>query len=51
VEIVEQRAPDGFMDLDAVISCAELEEISRSYKCTAGFEPEALNNRPSLGAG
>jgi hypothetical protein len=51
LEIVEQRAPDEFMDLDAVISRAELEEISRSYKCTAGVEPEALNNRPSLGAG
>jgi 5-methylphenazine-1-carboxylate 1-monooxygenase len=37
------------VDLDAVISRAELEEISRSYKRTAGFDPEILNNRPSLG--
>ena len=51
LEIVEQRAPDGFMDLDAVISRAELEEISHSYKRTAGFDPEILNNRPSLGVG
>jgi hypothetical protein len=49
IGIVEQRAPDGFVDLDAVISRAELEEISRSYKRTAGFDPEILNNRPSLG--
>jgi 5-methylphenazine-1-carboxylate 1-monooxygenase len=51
LEIVEQRAPDGFVDLDAVISSAELEEISRRYKRTAGFDPEVLNNRPSLGVG
>jgi hypothetical protein len=30
---------------------AELEEMSRSYKCTAGFDPEILNNRPSLVGG
>jgi 2-polyprenyl-6-methoxyphenol hydroxylase-like FAD-dependent oxidoreductase len=51
IGIVEQRAPDGFVDLDAVISRAELEEISRSYKRTAGFDPEVLNNRGSLGVG
>jgi hypothetical protein len=41
----------GFADLDAVISRAELEEISRSYKRTAGFEPQLLNHPPSLGVG
>jgi 2-polyprenyl-6-methoxyphenol hydroxylase-like FAD-dependent oxidoreductase len=51
IGIVEQRAPDGFVNLDAVISRAELEEIARSYKRTAGFDPEVLNNRPSLGVG
>jgi 2-polyprenyl-6-methoxyphenol hydroxylase-like FAD-dependent oxidoreductase len=51
LEIVEQRAPDGFVHLDAVISRAELEEIARSYKRTAGFDPEVLNTRPSLGVG
>jgi 2-polyprenyl-6-methoxyphenol hydroxylase-like FAD-dependent oxidoreductase len=51
LEIVEQRAPDGFVDLDAVISRAELEEIAHSYKRTAGFDPEVLNKRPSLGLG
>ena len=48
MELVEQRAPDGFTDLDEVISQRELEEISRSYKRTAGFDPETLNSRPSL---
>jgi 5-methylphenazine-1-carboxylate 1-monooxygenase len=49
--IVEQRAPDGFVEVDAVVSRAELEEISRSYKRAAGFDPDILNNRPSLGIG
>jgi 5-methylphenazine-1-carboxylate 1-monooxygenase len=49
--IVEQRAPEGFVELDAVVSRAELEEISRSYKRAAGFDPEVLNNRPSLSVG
>ena len=51
MELVEQRAPNGFTDLDAVISQRELEEISRSYKRTAGFDPDILNNRPSLSVG
>jgi hypothetical protein len=39
------------MPLDALISHSELEEISRRYKRTAGFDPEDLNARPSLGIG
>ena len=47
--IVEERAPDGFAHIDDVVSQEELEEISRTaYKRTAGFDPETLNNRPSL---
>jgi 2-polyprenyl-6-methoxyphenol hydroxylase-like FAD-dependent oxidoreductase len=48
LEIVEERAPDGFTNLDDVISLQELEEIARAYKRTAGFDPEILNSRPSL---
>ena len=48
MEIVEQRAPDGFTDLDAIISREELEAISASYKKTAGFDPATLNARSSL---
>jgi 5-methylphenazine-1-carboxylate 1-monooxygenase len=48
IDIVEARAPDGFVKLDDVISREELEEISRRYKRTAGFYPEILNTRPSL---
>ena len=32
-----------------MISRDELEEMMRSYKRLAGFDPETLNNRPSLG--
>jgi 2-polyprenyl-6-methoxyphenol hydroxylase-like FAD-dependent oxidoreductase len=48
MELVEERAPDGFATLDEVISREELEEIARAYKRTAGFDPAILNNRPSL---
>ena len=48
MEIVEQRAPDGFTNVDDIVSQQELEEISRVYKRTAGFDPEMLNSRPSL---
>jgi 5-methylphenazine-1-carboxylate 1-monooxygenase len=51
LEIVEQRAPEEFVDLDTVISRAELEEIAHSYKRTAAFDPEVLNSRPSLRVG
>ncbi len=46
--LVEERAPDGFKNLDDVIGHEELEQIARSYKQIAGFDPETLNNRPSL---
>jgi 2-polyprenyl-6-methoxyphenol hydroxylase-like FAD-dependent oxidoreductase len=48
LHLVEQRAPEGFSNLDDVVSHQELEEIARAYKRTAGFDPEALNRRPSL---
>ena len=48
MEIVEERAPGGFSDLAAVIGQDELAAISQAYKRTAGFDPEVLNNRPSL---
>jgi hypothetical protein len=47
--LVEERAPEGFTDLTRVISREELEEISGGYKRVAGFDPETLNSRPSLG--
>jgi 2-polyprenyl-6-methoxyphenol hydroxylase-like FAD-dependent oxidoreductase len=48
MEIVEERAPDGFTDLDDIIAPDELEAIATSYRRTAGFDPSVLNERPSL---
>ena len=51
IELVEERAPGGFKHIEDVISQQELQEISLSYKQTAGFDPAVLNNRPSLNVG
>jgi 2-polyprenyl-6-methoxyphenol hydroxylase-like FAD-dependent oxidoreductase len=51
MEIVAERAPRGFARVADVISDDELQEIVVSYRRTAGFDPEVLNTRPSLGVG
>jgi 5-methylphenazine-1-carboxylate 1-monooxygenase len=43
MQIVEERAPQGFDDLHAVISRTELEAIAAEYKQIAGFDRDALN--------
>ena len=48
LDIVEERAPEGFETLDDVIGRAELEEIALRYKATAGMDVEALNAAPSI---
>jgi hypothetical protein len=48
MEIAEERAPNGFERIEDVILFGELEEISRSFKSAAGFDPEQLNRRPSF---
>lgn len=45
MEIVAERAPDGFTDLYDVISREELEGIAAHYKKIAGFEKEELNSK------
>jgi hypothetical protein len=47
MEIAERRAPDGFRNIEAIITRRELDEISRAYKIQAGFDPDTLNKRPS----
>ena len=47
-ELVEQRAPNGFANLDDVVSRQELEEIAQRYRRGAGSDPAVLNSRPSL---
>jgi 2-polyprenyl-6-methoxyphenol hydroxylase-like FAD-dependent oxidoreductase len=48
MDMAEERTPNGFANIEDVIPRRELEEISRSFKVAAGFEPEALNKRSSF---
>lgn len=50
MEIVHERAPQGFERIEDVISEAELQGIAREYKQTAGFDRDTLNSRSSLSA-
>lgn len=43
MQMVHERAPDGFERLEDVISYAELEEIANKYKKIAGFDQKQLN--------
>ena len=42
MQLAEQRAPQGFSDIDAVIPRAELEAIALRYKQLAGFDRQSL---------
>ncbi|HVZ14835.1 MAG TPA: flavin-dependent oxidoreductase [Bauldia sp.] len=48
MQIVEERAPDGFSDIEAVMPLAEREAIAADYKRIAGFDRDTLNARPSI---
>jgi len=43
LQMVEDRAPDGFEQVHDVISAEELETISSRYKQTAGFDLKQVN--------
>lgn len=45
MQIVEERAPEGFKNLYDVISEEELNTVSARYKKIAGFELETLNQK------
>lgn len=45
MQIVEERAPNGFENLSDVITQQELENIANKYKKVAGFDKETLNNK------
>jgi hypothetical protein len=47
-DLLEERAPHGFVDLSDVISQQELDDIALEYKRVAGFDIDGLNGRPSL---
>ena len=48
LDIVAERAPDGFGDISEVMSLSELEGAAAAYKKLAGMDVEALNARPSI---
>jgi len=43
MQLAHERAPEGFADIDQIISQEELEAISAQYKQTAGFKVDAVN--------
>jgi hypothetical protein len=43
IDVLEQRAPNGFADVDAVASYAEREAIVRGYASMSGFAREQVN--------
>ena len=46
MQLVHERAPDGFDDIDAVITRAEIDAVTESYRSTAGFALQALRDDP-----
>jgi 2-polyprenyl-6-methoxyphenol hydroxylase-like FAD-dependent oxidoreductase len=51
MQLAEERAPNGFTDIENVIPLAEREAIANRYKQVAGFQRDALNTRASLSVG
>jgi 5-methylphenazine-1-carboxylate 1-monooxygenase len=48
MQLVEERAPDGYKRVTDVLSQQELEDIAANYKRVAGFQVEALNAKPPI---
>ncbi len=48
MQLVEERAPDGFADIADVITPEEIAEVTERYRTTAGFSLTALERGTSL---
>jgi 2-polyprenyl-6-methoxyphenol hydroxylase-like FAD-dependent oxidoreductase len=48
MQLVEERAPDGFTDIGDVISPEEIARVTEGYRRTAGFALDALRRGHSL---
>jgi 2-polyprenyl-6-methoxyphenol hydroxylase-like FAD-dependent oxidoreductase len=48
MQMVEERAPDGYDVVTDVLSQQELEDIAATYKRVAGFQVEGLNAKPPI---
>jgi 5-methylphenazine-1-carboxylate 1-monooxygenase len=46
LQLVEERAPDGFACVDDVISATELDAIASDFALAAGLDAETVNSRP-----
>ncbi|HYZ02831.1 MAG TPA: flavin-dependent oxidoreductase, partial [Candidatus Binatia bacterium] len=50
-QVVEERAPDGFADVEDVISRREMEELTASFSRSAGLDRDTLNATTPIVAG
>ena len=48
MQLVEERAPNGYRVVTDVLSQQELEDIAANYKRVAGFQVEGLNAKPPI---
>jgi hypothetical protein len=48
LQLVEERAPNGFDRIDEVISSGDLETITESFAEAAGLDVATVNGRPSF---
>jgi 2-polyprenyl-6-methoxyphenol hydroxylase-like FAD-dependent oxidoreductase len=48
MQLVEERAPNGFDVVTDVLSQQELEDIANTYKRVAGFQVDTLNTKPPI---
>jgi 2-polyprenyl-6-methoxyphenol hydroxylase-like FAD-dependent oxidoreductase len=46
MQLVHERAPDGFADIGSVITRDEIDEVTEAYRRTAGFALSALRADP-----
>ena len=46
MQLVHERAPEGFDDIDSVITRDEIDEVTEAYRSTAGFALAALEADP-----
>ena len=47
MQLVHERAPDGFDDINSIITRDEINEATEAYRSTAGFALSALKADPS----
>ena len=46
LQLIEERAPNGFNQIDDVVSQQDLAAIAKSYSSAAGLDVDTVNGRP-----